>query len=76
MADITIRLAENTPGPFFVDAECIDCDTCRCIASDFFERNDEKGYSYVSRQPENEDDEEIVFQAMDCCPQDAIGHVE
>ena len=29
MAKQRYRLATNAPGDFFVDASCIDCDTCR-----------------------------------------------
>jgi ferredoxin len=66
------RLPDNASGRFYVNAECTDCDTCRCVAPDFFTRNDEAGYSYVLRQPETEDDEDVLYEAMDCCPADAI----
>lgn len=66
------RLPENTEGRFFVTDECTDCDTCRCIAPDFFVRNDDAGYTFLVRQPATEDDEDAVYEAMDCCPADAI----
>lgn len=66
------RLPDNAGGRFYVNSECTDCDTCRCVAPDFFTRNDEAGYSFVLRQPETEDDEDVVYEAMDCCPADAI----
>ena len=28
MADKTNKLAENAPGKFYVDDQCIDCDAC------------------------------------------------
>lgn len=69
---VPARLPENAPGRFYVNAECTDCDTCRCIAPDSFVRNDKAGYTFVARQPADEDEEELVYEAMDCCPADAI----
>jgi hypothetical protein len=34
MARLSQRLDENTPGDFFVDDACIDCETCRILAPD------------------------------------------
>ncbi len=34
MADPKKRRPENAPGDFYVDAACIDCDTCRWLAPD------------------------------------------
>ena len=39
MANIHERLPENVPGDFFVDATCIDCDTCSQLAPDSFPRS-------------------------------------
>jgi ferredoxin len=76
MADPLLRVPENASGRFFVDCECIDCDTCRCISSQLFHRNDDAGYSYVARQPENDDEIEAIREAIDRCPACAIGEVE
>lgn len=73
MADRTNRLEENVPGKFYVDDQCIDCDACRETAPDFFRRNDDKGYSYVTKQPESESDEELCREALEGCPVEAIG---
>ena len=53
MADAKDRLAENVPGLWYVDSQCIDCDVCRVTAPGNFQRSDERGYSYVFRQPES-----------------------
>ncbi|PYK64290.1 MAG: ferredoxin, partial [Verrucomicrobia bacterium] len=29
MADVANKYAENVPGKFYVDDQCIDCDLCR-----------------------------------------------
>jgi ferredoxin len=73
MADKDTRLPENVPGKYYVDEECIDCDACRETAPDFFARDDEKGYSYVSKQPEDEAGEELMIEALEGCPVEAIG---
>ena len=73
MADKRNRLAENTPGKFFVDDQCIDCDACRATAPDNFSRNDEKGYSFVHAQPANEVEFQLCIDALEGCPVEAIG---
>ena len=40
MADVGSKFEDNTPGEFYVDEECIDCDLCREIAPAIFHRND------------------------------------
>lgn len=73
MADKTNKLADNVPGAFYVDDQCIDCDACRETAPDFFKRNDERGYSFVYRQPQTEDEKSLCLEAMEGCPVEAIG---
>jgi len=67
------RWPENVSGRFYVDEQCIDCDLCRELATDFFRRQDDRGYSYVYRQPEGEEGTEDCAEAMDSCPVGAIG---
>ena len=52
MADNTDKVANNVDGAFYVDSNCIDCDLCRQTAPDNFARNEDDGYSFVSKQPE------------------------
>ena len=73
MAEILEKLADNTPGKFYVDRQCIDCDVCRDTASANFTRNDENGYSYVEKQPETVEEFELCEEAMNACPVEAIG---
>jgi len=73
MADKQNKLAENAAGKFFVDDQCIDCDACRETAPNFFKRNDERGYSFVYRQPTTPEDEAICYEAKEGCPVEAIG---
>ena len=73
MADVANKYPENTSGKFFVDNQCIDCDLCRETAPDNFKRNDDGGYSFVYKQPENPDEEARCKEAKEGCPVEAIG---
>ena len=66
-------MADNTPGTFYVDRQCIDCDVCRDTAPANFTRNDENGYSFVKKQPETDEEFELCEEAMNACPVEAIG---
>ena len=72
MSDRTQSWPENVPGGHFVDKECIDCDLCRTTAPDNFARSDD-GYSYVSKQPETEQERKDCTLASAECPVIAIG---
>ena len=51
MASVAKRLDTNAPGDFYVDATCIDCETCRWVAPESFDRA--RGLSRVFHQPGN-----------------------
>lgn len=73
MPDIKDKLRDNTPGRFYVDSQCIDCDVCRDTSPANFIRNDSAGYSYVYKQPVNEEEIRLCSEAMNACPVEAIG---
>ena len=73
MADREDKLPDNGPGRWYVDGQCIDCDLCRQTAPENFERNDDEGYTYVSKQPETAEEAEQCQEALDECPVEAIG---
>ena len=73
MADVTDKYELNVEGKFYVDEQCIDCDLCRETAPRNFTREEDEGYSYVYRQPENDEELESCIEAMDGCPVEAIG---
>ena len=74
MADAANKYAENVPGKFYVDDQCIDCDLCRETAPANFKRNDDGGHSYVYKQPETPEEEGLCKEAMEGCPVEAIGN--
>lgn len=67
------RYPQNAPGPFFVNADCIDCDACRHHAPAFFARDDEAAHSFVVRQPVTPEETDLCNEALDGCPVEAIG---
>ncbi len=71
MADRNKRLDSNAPGHFYVDATCINCDTCRQLAPLSFEEVGD--YSAVSRQPDSESQTHQAYQALLACPVGSIG---
>jgi ferredoxin len=73
MADRNDRVKGGVAGAYYVDCNCIDCDLCREIAPDFFERSDEAGLSLVYKQPLTDLERRLCDEAKDSCPVDAIG---
>ena len=74
MASIQKRLPENVPGDFFVDATCIDCDTCRQLAPDTFREQGE--FSVVYHQPDTKDQARLALMSLVACPTGSIGAIE
>lgn len=73
MANAAEKYTQNVNGWFYVDVKCIDCDVCRETAPSNFDRNADGGHSFVSKQPENEEEAELCVEAMAACPVEAIG---
>ena len=73
MADLENRYDDNIKGAFYVDDQCIDCDLCRETAPDNFTREEDGGYSFVVKQPENDEERALCEEALEGCPVEAIG---
>jgi glyoxylase-like metal-dependent hydrolase (beta-lactamase superfamily II)/ferredoxin len=73
MAKLQQRRTENIAGDFYVDSSCIDCDTCRWVAPEVFQRQKEQ--SAVYHQPENPIERLHSLQALLACPTASIGTV-
>jgi len=73
MADKHLKHVGNADGLFYVDKACVDCDLCRQAAPSNFNRNHEVGYSFVTKQPENDKEREDCQRALQDCPVEAIG---
>jgi glyoxylase-like metal-dependent hydrolase (beta-lactamase superfamily II) len=72
MAKAARRLADNVPGDFYVDATCIDCETCQSVAPATFAQGAGE-WSYVRRQPADAAEEARARMALVACPVAAIG---
>jgi ferredoxin len=73
MADRSLKVPENVPGPFYVDTTCIDCDLCRETTPGNFQRHDAERRSYVARQPSGPEEQAACRAALEECPVEAIG---
>ena len=71
MADQKKRLDSNVTGNFYVDATCINCDTCRQLAPASFE--EVGSFSAVTSQPTDEEHLHRAYQALLACPVGSIG---
>jgi len=74
MATLQQKRAENIEGDFYVDSSCIDCDTCRWMATTVFNR--QGAQSAVYHQPTTEIETEKALQALLSCPTASIGKVD
>ncbi|MDH4187567.1 MAG: MBL fold metallo-hydrolase [Nitrospira sp.] len=71
MADVLKRLDSNVAGNFYVDATCINCDTCRQLAPASFEEVGD--FSAVTQQPTADALLHQAYQALLACPVGSIG---
>ncbi|WP_413559848.1 ferredoxin [Bdellovibrio sp. HCB209] len=74
MADKGQKWSENKPGKVFVDQSCIACDACVLTAPKNFSMHEEDGHAFVSKQPESPEEAELVKEAIEGCPVEAIGN--
>jgi len=74
VADKNSKYAQNVPGPYYVDTECINCDACILAAENHFKINEEEGHAYVYKQPQTEEEKSACQEALEACPVEAIGN--
>ncbi len=73
MADASDKYPDNAPGPYFVDQECIACDTCVQLASPFFKLTSDCDHAFVHIQPIKPVELDQCESAKKACPVNAIG---
>lgn len=73
MAELDSKVEGSVDGKYYVDDQCIDCDLCRSTAPDNYKTDEDLGFSFVYKQPENEEEEELCQEALENCPVEAIG---
>jgi len=64
---------ENVGTFFFVDSECIGCDTCGNIAPNHFKLTSDSDHAYIYLQPIKPNEIGLCNKALDECPVAAIG---
>jgi len=82
MADKDDKWEDNVEGlvtiggkqvSFYVDKECIFCALCHGIAPSNFTTSDDETHDLVHKQPVNEEELGLCYEALEECPVDAIG---
>lgn len=73
MANYTDRYLDNAEGPYFVDFECISCDTCTAIAKKNFRLTEDFDHAIVFKQPDTPEEISACEDALNACPVLAIG---
>lgn len=66
------KLPNNVPGAFYVSEGCDGCAYCGMVAPENFEFDKPTNTYFVSRQPQSEAEADLVSEAMEDCPVDAI----
>ncbi|MEA3211729.1 MAG: ferredoxin [Chthoniobacter sp.] len=76
MADKTIKVPENVPGPWYVDTTCTPCRTCMEVAGadTLLKWNEDETKVYFYKQPEGEAETAIAEETLAVCPTLAIGN--
>jgi ferredoxin len=74
MADPDDKVELNVEGAWYVDSECINCDVCRETAPENFKEAEDDEYSFVYKQPENDEEIAACEEAKEECPVEAIGN--
>ena len=82
MADPTNIWEDNIAGmvdiddqkvSFYVDKECILCSVCSDAAPNNFRMSDDEDHDICYKQPEDEEELEQCYEALENCPVEAIG---
>jgi len=66
------RLPRNVPGRFYTTESCDGCAYCASIAPENFDYEKSTNQYFVCCQPRSESEDELVREASDDCPLDAI----
>lgn len=74
MATPTDRYTDNIPGTYYVDTDCIACDTCFGLAPRHFRLTPSHDHAIVYQQPISAQDKTACELALEACPVGAIGN--
>jgi ferredoxin len=74
MANKEDRYQDNIPGKYYVDSDCIACDTCVGLAKKHFMLTADHDHAVVKRQPVTPQEIEECELTLHACPVGAIGN--
>lgn len=66
------RKEKNAPGRYYITDECDGCAYCASVAPENFDYDKDSNSYYVCKQPADAGEAELVQEAMEDCPIDAI----
>ncbi len=72
MEESAEKLPNNVPGEYYVSDECDGCAYCGMVAPENFEFDKPTNTYFIARQPQSMEETEMVREAMEDCPVDAI----
>ena len=75
MEEGLLKLPNNVPGRYYVSAKCDGCAYCAGVAPENFDFDKPSNTYFIGRQPETDEEIELVLEAMEDCPVDAITSV-
>lgn len=67
-----VRLPKNVPGRYYVSDKCNGCAYCGGVAPENFDFDKPSNTYFIGRQPDTDKEIELVSEALDDCPVDAI----
>lgn len=70
--DDSKKLPNNVPGKYHTTEECDGCAYCAAVAPENFEFDKPTNTYFIARQPADSEEEELVLEAKQDCPVDAI----
>lgn len=74
MANHRHRFNDNSPGAWYVDADCICCGLCGNDAPALFSPSADYDHHRVHRQPQGSEELRDAEDARERCPVEAIGN--
>ena len=72
MEDHAKRLPGNVPGKYYTTEDCDGCAYCAAVAPENFEFNKSTNTYFICKQPASPQELELVTDAMEDCPVDAV----
>lgn len=74
MANKNSKFLDNISGAYYVDEDCISCDTCAGFAPANFRLTDTHDHAIVYAQPKTVAEKIQCEKALGACPVRAIGN--